>query len=128
MKSPNGFSLIEIIISIFIIGSMLILLQAIIHSDILVKNSKNQGVALAIARNELESLRAGGYTILPQSGSFSNDLLNTLPVGATATFTISTYNEKTKQVSVNVIWMEPGYTASSTVSLSTLITDSGGLP
>jgi len=122
------FPLIEIIISIFFVGVTLLLLQAIIQSGVLVRTSKNQGIALAIARNELENLRGSGYTALPSSGSFPNSLLGTLPPVATTTLTVNAYNEKTKQVTVHVIWKDPGTAASSTVSLSTLITQTGGLP
>ena len=107
---------------------MLILIQAVIHSSVLVRTAKNHGIALSIARNELEGLRAGGYAALPSSGSFADTLLNTLPKAATTTLTVSDYNEKTKQVVVSVVWLNSGMTASSTVSLSTLITQTGGLP
>jgi len=122
-----GFSFIEVIVAIFIMSVMLLLLQAVVRSNVLVRSSKNQGIALSIARNELEILRNGGYAALPQSGSFQDILLNSLPQAATTTLAISTYNAKTKQVSVSVIWLEPGLNASSTVSLSTLITQTGGL-
>jgi hypothetical protein len=104
------------------------MLQAIAQSGVLVRTSKNQGIALAIARNELESLRAGGYAALPPSGSFFNALVDTLPPQATTTRTVSVYNEKTKQITASVVWKDPGLAASSTVSLSTLITETGGLP
>ncbi|MFH1178533.1 MAG: type II secretion system protein [bacterium] len=127
MNSFRGFSLIEIIVSIFIVCVMLILLQAVINSGILARNSKNQSIALSIARNKLESLRTGGYSVLPQSGSFYDSLLEALPQ-ATTTLVVNEYNAKTKQVTASVIWLEPGFTASSTISLSTLITETGGLP
>ncbi len=107
---------------------MLLLLQAVIRSSVLVRTSKNQGIALAIARNELESLRIGGYATLPSSGSFLDSLVGTLSPFATTTLTVSAYNAKTKQVTVNVIWRDSGSTSSSTVSLGTLITQTGGLP
>lgn len=128
MRSARGFSLIEVIISIFIVSVALILFQAIARSSVLVRTSKDQGIALAIARNELEALRAKGYAALPGSGSFSSSLLSALPGAATATLTVSAVNAKTKQVSASVVWSEPGAAASSTVSLSTLITETGGLP
>ena len=128
MKAPRGFSLVEISVSIFIIGVMLIMLQAIMHSGALVRISKSQGIALAIAHNKLENVRAGGYAALPPSGTFSDSLMSTLPPLATTTLTVSVYNAKTKQVSVSVVWRDSGATASSTVSLSTLITQTGGLP
>ena len=127
MRSSRGFSLVEVIVSIFIVGVMLLLLQAIIYSGVLVRTSKSQGIALAIARTELEILRAGGYAALPSSGSFSNSLLSSLP-NATTTLIVNSYNEKTKQVTANVIWTDSGSATSSIVSLSTLITKTGGLP
>lgn len=126
-RFSRGFSFIEVIVAIFIMSIMLLLLQAVVQSHMLVRHSKNQGVALSIARNELESLRSGGYSALPQSGSFPDTLLSSLPKAATTTLTVSTYNAKTKQITVSVIWLDPGALASSTVSLSTLITQTGGL-
>lgn len=126
-RFSRGFSFIEVIVAIFIMSVMLLLLQAVVRSNVLVRNSKNQGIALTIARNELESLRSGGYETLPSSSSFPDTLLSALPQAATTTLVVSTYNAKTKQVTVGVIWLEPGFTASSTVSLSTLITQTGGL-
>ncbi len=128
MSSARGFSLVEVTVSILIMSVMFLLLQAVIRSSVLVRTSKNQGIALAIASNKIESLRIGGYATLPSGGSFSDSLISTLPRAATTTLAISAYNAKTKQVSVSVIWLDSGSTASSTVSLSTLITETGGLP
>lgn len=126
MRAARGFSFIEVIVSIFIVSVMLLLLQAVLQSSILVRTAKDEGVALSIVRNELESLRAGGYAALPPSGPFSNSLLAMLP-GATANVVVNDYNETTKQVSTSVTWQEVGG-ASDTVSLTTLVTRSGGLP
>ncbi len=128
MKVSRGFSLVEVIVSILIVGVMLILLLAVTHSNVLVRTAENQGIALSVARNKLEGLRSGGYAALPSSGTFPDSLISTLPALATTTLTVSVYNAKTKQVSVSVIWRDPGSSASSTVSLSTLITETGGLP
>jgi prepilin-type N-terminal cleavage/methylation domain-containing protein len=127
MKPHCGFSLVEIVVSIAILGTILILLQATITSSVLVRDAKNQGIALSIARNKIESLRLGGYAALPVTGSFSDNLLSSLPQ-ATTTLTVNVYNDKTKQVTVKVIWKDARLSASSTVSLSTLITETGGLP
>ncbi|MSU74309.1 prepilin-type N-terminal cleavage/methylation domain-containing protein [Candidatus Kaiserbacteria bacterium] len=128
MRFSRGFSLIEIIVSVFIVGVILVLLHAVILSASLVKSSKNQNIALSIARNKLEGVRAGGYSALPMNGPFSDTLLGTLPRGATTTLTVSTYNTKTKQIDVSVVWLDQNALASSTVSLRTLITETGGLP
>lgn len=128
MSAPRGFSLIEVTVSIFIMSVMLLMLQSIIRSNVLVQTSKNQSIALSIARNKIESLRIGGYAALPASGSFSDSLLSTLPLAATTTLTVTAYNARTKLVSTSVLWRDRGSTSSSTVSLSTLLTETGGLP
>ena len=127
MHSPRGFTLIEVIVSIFFVGIALIILQSIIRSDVLVQTSKDGGIALAIASDELEKLRINGYTSLPPSGSFSTSLMSALP-SATTTLVVNVYNAGTDQVTASVLWQEPGLTASSTISLSTLITQTGGIP
>lgn len=124
----RGFSLIEVMTALFILSVLLLMLQAVIRSGTLVRTSKSQGVALSIVRNELESLRTGGYAALATgNGSFSSSLLDSLPL-ATTTLAVSDYNAKTKQVTAMVIWFDAGRAASSSVSLSTLITETGGLP
>lgn len=128
MNASRGFSLIEISVSIFVVGVMLLMLQSVVHSGALVRISKSQGIALAIARNKLENVRVDGYAALPPSGTFSDSLMSTLPPLATTTLVVSAYNAQTKQVSISVVWRDPGSPASSTVSLSTLITQTGGLP
>lgn len=127
MRYSSGFSLVEVTVSIFILGVILLTLQAVLQSGALVRTTKNQGIALAIAKDQLETLRSGGYANLPASGSFSNSLLSSLPI-ATTTLAISTYNAGTKQVIVSVLWQEPSSPASSTLSLPTLITQTGGTP
>lgn len=124
----RGFSLIEVMVSILIIGAILIMVQAVARSSVLVRTSKNQAVALSIVRTELEKVRAGGYAALPASGPFTDSLLSSLPPASTAALTVSAYNAKTAQVTAAVTWKDPGATASSTVSLGTLITQTGGLP
>lgn len=127
MRTFRGFTFIEVIVAIFFVGITLIVLQSIIQSSVLVRTARDQGIALAIVRNELESLRMNGYASLPTSGSFSDSLAGTLP-NATTTLVVSDYNAKTKQVTASVVWRETGSAASSTVSLSTLITQAGGPP
>ena len=124
----RGFSLIEVTISIFILGVMLILLQGVARSSVLVRVSKSQGIALSIARNKLEATRSAGYANIPLTTTFSDSLMSTLPTGATTTVATSTFSAKTEQITIGVVWRDPTAAASTTVSLSTLITQTGGLP
>jgi len=123
----RGFSLIEIVVSLFIFSILLLLFQAVLQGGASVRAVKNQGVALSVAQNKLEHLRAEGYDALPASGTFTAPLLVTIP-SAVGSLTVGDYNPSTKRVTVTVTWQEPGLAASSTVSLATLITNIGGLP
>ena len=102
------------------------LLQAVLQSSVLADSVRNQDAALAIVRNEIETLRSGGYDSLPESGSFYDDTLSALPSG-NGVLVVNSYNDKTKQVTATVTWQEQNRLTTSSVSLSTLITDIGGL-
>lgn len=123
----RGFSLIEVTIAIAIIGTMIVSTSALLQRlPVSGREVRDQDVALKIARNEIESLRAGGYDSLPASGSFTNPLLSSLMAGA-ASVTIAVYDTKTKRADITVSWTGTGGTT-RTVSLTTLITQTSGLP
>ncbi len=124
--TPRGFTLIEALVALFLIGLILVMFQATLKNMPLIKLAKNQDKALKIVSSELEELRAGGHDALPATGSFSDTALTTLPSGS-GMVTVSTVNAATKQVTVTVTWREQNATTDSTVSLTTLITDIGGL-
>jgi prepilin-type N-terminal cleavage/methylation domain-containing protein len=121
----RGFTLVEVLISLFVVAMLLTVVQSLIAGIPAARLAKDQSTALKIATNEIESIRAGGYGAVPATGSFSDSLLTSLPSGA-GSITTSAFNTKTKQVVVSVSWQEAGKTQS--VSLSTLVTETGGLP
>jgi prepilin-type N-terminal cleavage/methylation domain-containing protein len=121
---PNGFTLIEILISVFIVGTMIFLFGTVINTKELTREAARKEIALRIAKNKLEVLRAGGYDALPQSGAFSDSLLASLPSG-TASTTVSAYNAKTKKVDVGVGWQSTR--GAQYLMLTSLITNIGGL-
>lgn len=122
----KGFSLIEIVVSLFVIGIVILLGSAILRAAPLSRHAKYEGVAASIATDELETVRSLGYDNVPASGAFTDALMSELPQGAGA-IAVSDFNLKTKAVTVTVSWVEAGATASSSVALSTLITSIGGL-
>jgi prepilin-type N-terminal cleavage/methylation domain-containing protein len=125
-KINSGFSFVEISITVFIIGVVLILYLAAANTFRLTKTAKNQEIALGIASNKIEELRAGGYDTLPISGSFSDPQLSALLSGS-GNMDITDYNSDTKQVQITIEWQEAGSLSARDVSLVTLITKTGGL-
>jgi prepilin-type N-terminal cleavage/methylation domain-containing protein len=125
--APRGFSFIEVLVSLFVIGTVIMLSSAILKAVPLSRHDTFEQLALSIANSKVETLRAGGYTALPSNGPFVDTLMTSLPSGS-GTMVFSDYNTKTKQVVVSVLWREPASTATSSVSLTTLVTSTGGLP
>jgi prepilin-type N-terminal cleavage/methylation domain-containing protein len=122
----RGFSLIEVIVTLMIAGFALVLFQTALGKTKLIQYAKNQEIALRVANNKIEELRAGGYSALPSTGSFSDAQLNDLP-NVSASMAITDFNDDTKQVVITIQWQDPPSVSLKTVSLATLVTKTGGL-
>ena len=120
-----GFSLLEVVLAVGLLGAIFIFYHATLKGVELSRYGASEDLALRIAANKMEDLRAAGYAALPGSGSFSDSMLSALPSG-TATLAVSTYNAKMKKVLVTINWVEPGGGSRSLV-IATLMVDSGGL-
>jgi len=125
-KLQRGFSFIEVLVALGLIGVTVVLSAALTNSVPLARFAGYQDIALTIAENRLEQLRGEGYAALPPTGAFSDALLLGLPSGGGAV-AVTSVNATTKRVEVTVYWKEPALAASSSISLTTLITESGGL-
>ncbi|MFZ3044086.1 MAG: type II secretion system protein [Minisyncoccia bacterium] len=123
----RGFSLIEVVVAIAILATMIVATSALLQRmPINGREVRDQDLALKIARNEIETLRAGGYAALPASGPFVNSLLASLSSGS-GSLVVSVYDAKTKQVDVTVSWVGTAVTPRSVV-LTTLLAETSGLP
>lgn len=125
-RPSRGFSLIEVTVAIAIIGIMIVAAGSLLSRiPVNSREVRDQDLALKIARNEIESLRAAGYAALPASGPFADELLSSL-ASSSASVAVTAFNAKTKQVSASVTWRGAGQSARS-ISLTTLITQDSGL-
>lgn len=123
-SKKGGFLLVEIVVTIGLIGIVVIMHYVMVQSTVLAQNVKHKDLALKIASHKIEELRALGYDGVPVSGSFPDSLLASLP-GGTGAMAITDYNAGVKQVAVTVSWTHSG--AARSVSLNTLLTNTGGL-
>lgn len=125
MRTNNGgFSLIEIVLSIFIILALVTILFTASATLRTSRNSNLQGLATEIASRQIENLRNTAYASLPANGttSFSDSNLSKLP-NSTATQTFSDYGTDIKQVTLQVSWQESG--VNKNIKIDTLIYKNG---
>lgn len=117
--------MIEMLIALFIMSAAAAFATIVTGTIKTTRDVAYENAAFRIADSKLDELRAGGYANIPVSGSFSSPELADLPEG-TASTSITAWNAKTKQVVAGVSWRgTDGLTR--VVSLTTLITESGGL-
>jgi prepilin-type N-terminal cleavage/methylation domain-containing protein len=125
-RIARGFSLIEVTIAVAIIAVTIVAVSSLFaRLPVNGREVRDQDVALKIANNEIETLRAAGYGALPATGPFNNALLSSLASGA-GSVTITAYDAKTKQAVVAVTWRGANL-ANRSVSLTTLIAQNSGL-
>ncbi len=119
-KTQSGFTIVEVLISIFIIGVTLILFAMVSHAVLLNKYNRYREIALRVAENQIQVLRTTAYGSLPSTGSFNNSLLSSIPQGA-GTQTITQVATGFKQATVAVTWRNPTSTANQQVVFSTYL-------
>ena len=124
-KNQLGFSVIEVVITLFMIAVTLMLFQATANSVVLNKYSRYREIALRIADNKLQTIRTTAFASIPASGTFADSQLSSLPNGV-GTITTSDITSTLKDVSVVVKWTKPGGSGTQQVQLQTYIA-SGGL-
>ena len=124
VENKKGSTLIEIILSVAIIATVFVIFQATVNTIFLNRASKHRDLALRIAQTEISSARALPFASLPASGPVSSTLLSSLPQSQ-ANLTVTAVNDETKQLEVLVSWREPTAQNTSTINLTTLITQGG---
>lgn len=113
------------LVAVFIMSLAAGFVTIVANSIKVTRDSSYESVAFRIAGSKLDELRAGGYAALPAPGPFSVPELAGLPQGMAST-SITDWNAQTKQAVVGVSWRGAD-NLDRIVSLTTLITQSGGL-
>ena len=126
----RGFSLIEYLLAIAMVGIIIILMANLPNAMGLMNKSKHLSLGREIAAKQIEDKRAVSFANLANDNSAIVDSrINLLPGGSgTVTVedcdpTICTDEENIKQVTVTVNWQDNNKT--QTVSLKTFIGEGG---
>ncbi len=120
----SGFGVIEVVITMFLIGASLLLFQSTANSLVLNKFGRYREVALRIADQKMQIMRTIAFVNLPASGSFADPRLSSIP-GGQANLTVTDINNLLKDVVVTVSWDNPQGTGREQVQLETYITLGG---
>jgi prepilin-type N-terminal cleavage/methylation domain-containing protein len=123
-QNLRGYTIIEVLISLFIIASIVLLFVAANQAFLLNRNARYRETAVRIASSQLNVLRNTAYNSLPATGTFSHNLLSTLPQG-TANQTITSFDSRTKEVRITVTWREATAAVTQKAELTSLITQGG---
>lgn len=125
ITSQKGFTIIEIVITLFMIGVTLVLFQATANSVVLNKYGRYREIALRIADNQMQTIRTTAFASIPPSGNFVDSGLASIPNGL-GTLTVTDVSSTLKIVTVTVTWTKPGVPGNQMVELETYVY-SGGL-
>ena len=109
----SGFSLVEVIIAVFLVGVMIIIIANIPQAIKIITNSQSESIIREIAAKKIEDIRLSGYSNLVYgTTSFTDPRFSSLTlVNATSTIidcpvTVCTQNELVKQATLNISWKE----------------------
>lgn len=102
----QGLSLIEVIVSMGIIGAMFILYVSAMNTVVLTKRIRQENLAYHIANKKMEELRGTYFLLLPPSGAILDPLLSKIPSGS-GSFTVSDHAGFVglKELTVQVNWI-----------------------
>ena len=105
LKSQNGMSLIEVIISMFMIAALLVFYTSALNLVALSKKTRKENIAYHIANKQMEDLRNTAFASLPASGTISDSMLSQIPSGSGG-YTVSSYAgfSGMKEMVVTVSW------------------------
>lgn len=126
----KGFSLIESLMVIVIVGVIILLLANVPNALNLMTKARHLSLVREIAAKQIEDKRSVNYSNLTDDTLAINDpRINSLPSGsgtvtvADCDFSICTNDEPVKQITINISWMENN--KQQTVNLKTFIGQGG---
>lgn len=126
-RKPNqrGLSIIEVVITLFIIGVTLLLYQTTSRTVVLNRFNRYKEIGLRIADAKVQGIRTVPFASIPSSGAFNDPLMSSIP-GGSGTITVTDENQRLKRVEVTVSWQNPQQgSATQQVQLTTFVAQGG---
>ena len=126
LSSQSGFTLLEVVISIVLLGLVFLMYQTMLDTVRFTDRARFDDIGLSIATEQMEIYRATDFNLLPDTPVDVVDSdLSQLPEGQ-GTVTITDYgsvDSGIKHILVEIEWDDKG--ANRIVSLDSLLTDGG---
>jgi hypothetical protein len=104
-KNQVGISLIEVVVSIFMIFVLVVFYASALNTVALNRKLRYENLAYHIANKQMETLRNTSYNSLPPNGVIVDTQLSQIPSGA-GSFTVTDYPgySGVKEIVVTVTW------------------------
>ncbi len=104
-NKQDGFSLIEVVISMLMIAVILVLYASALNLATLSRKLRYENLAYHTANKQMESLRAMSYGALPASANIVDPMLSQIPSGD-GDYTVENYpgHANLKEIVVTITW------------------------
>jgi len=116
MKYPikdSGFSLVELVITIFLLGAIVLVVANIPNAIRLITTSQSESKVREVAANRIEDLRLAGFDTLANGTTTINDSrlkgltsLNAVTTITDCPLTLCPSGEQVKKVALSFSWSE----------------------
>lgn len=115
-KSENGFTIIELLIAIAVVGILVPTLIGFVNTlNRFNDRARDMAIVNALVENKVESLRSIGFSgVNNGSTSFSSELPNTIGSPKSATYTVTTPVAGMRQIDISVSYNDHGTTQTTT--------------
>jgi prepilin-type N-terminal cleavage/methylation domain-containing protein len=105
LHDQSGMTMIELLVSLGMVGMLLVLFAASFNIVVLTKKVRNENIAYHVANKRMETLRSVPFASLPTSAGFFDSSLNDVP-NSSASYVIQDYPSFSgvKEMIVTVQW------------------------